>query len=217
LTITVRAKIPFVSFLYALDLLGTASFAVSGALAGIQRRMDLLGVVVLGLVTATGGGTLRDVLLGDVPPFCFKDENYFIVSIVFALAVFFFHRLLDFLHKPLLYFDALGLATFLVIGTGKALEFEAGFIVAVMAGVMTATAGGLVRDVLTNHVPLILQKEIYATACIIGGIIYYLLYIMGISMNVSSIIAALTVLVIRIIAIHHNWSLPVAGGREDEH
>jgi uncharacterized membrane protein YeiH len=206
-----------VSFLYALDLLGTASFAVSGALAGIQRRMDLLGVVILGLVTAAGGGTLRDVLLGDVPPFCFKDENYFIISIAFALAVFFFHHTLDFLQKPLLYFDALGLATFLVIGTGKALEFEAGFIVAVMAGVMTATAGGLIRDVLTNHVPLILQKEIYATACIIGGVIYYLLYKAGLSTNVCSIIAALTVLVIRIVAIHRNWALPVAGGREDEH
>jgi len=205
-----------VNFLYALDLLGTASFAVSGALAGIQRRMDLLGVVILGLVTATGGGTLRDVLLGDVPPFCFKDENYFIISIGFALAVFFFHHMLDFLQRPLLYFDALGLATFLVIGTGKALQFEAGFIVAVMAGVMTATAGGLLRDVLTNHVPLILQKEIYATACIIGGVIFFVLYKAGASMNASSIIAAMTVLVIRIIAIHRNWSLPVAGGREEE-
>ena len=205
------------TLLYFLDLLGTASFAVSGALAGMQRRMDLLGVVILGLVTATGGGTLRDVLLGDVPPFCFKDENYFIISIAFALAVFFFHHILDFLHRPLLYFDALGLATFLVIGTGKALTYETGFIVAVMAGVMTATAGGLIRDVLTNHVPLILQKEVYATACIIGGIVFYVLYRMGVSVNIGSIIAALTVLVIRIIAIHRNWSLPVAGGREDEH
>ncbi len=205
------------SLLYALDLLGTASFAVSGALAGVQRRMDLLGVVILGLVTATGGGTLRDVLLGDVPPFCFRDENYLYISIIFALAVFFFHHALDFLHRPLLYFDALGLATFLVIGTGKALVFEAGFLVAVMAGVMTATAGGLVRDVLTNHVPLILQKEIYATACIIGGVIFYLLYRAGVSMNICSVVAAAVVLFIRITAIRRNWSLPVAGGRENEH
>ncbi len=199
------------NFLYALDLLGTASFAVSGALAGVQRRMDLLGVVILGLVTATGGGTLRDILLGDVPPFCFKDENYFYVSIIFALAVFFFHHALDFLHRPLLYFDALGLATFLVIGTGKALDFNAGFLVAVMMGVVTATAGGVIRDMLSNQVPLILQKEIYATACIIGGIVFFFLYRLGVGMNGASIIAALSVLAIRITAIRRNWSLPVAG------
>ena len=105
----------------------------------------------------------------------------------------------------------------IAVPTGKALTYETGFIVAVMAGVMTATAGGLVRDVLTNHVPLILQKEVYATACIIGGVVFYILHRMGASMNTSSVIAALTVLVIRIIAIHRNWSLPVAGGREDEH
>jgi len=200
-----------VSLLYALDLLGTASFAVSGALAGVHRRMDLLGVVILGMVTATGGGTLRDLLLGDVPPFCFKDENYFYVSILFALAVFFFHHALDFLHRPLLYFDALGLATFLVIGTGKALDFKAGFLVAVMMGVVTATAGGVVRDVLSNQVPLILQKEVYATACIIGGVVFFLLHRFGMGMNAASIIAALSVLVIRIAAIHRKWSLPVAG------
>jgi uncharacterized membrane protein YeiH len=200
-----------VDILYALDLLGTASFAVSGALAGVQRRMDLLGVVILGLVTATGGGTLRDVLLGDVPPFCFTDENYFYVSIFFALTVFFFHHALDFLHRPLLYFDALGLATFLVIGTGKALNLNAGFLVAVMMGVVTATAGGVVRDILSNQVPLILQKEIYATACIIGGIVLFFLHRLGMGMNGASIIAAICVLAIRIIAIRRNWSLPVAG------
>jgi len=200
------------NFLYALDLFGTASFAVSGALAGVQRRMDLLGVVILGLVTAVGGGTLRDVLLGDVPPFCFNDETYFYVAIVFSLGVFFFHGALDFLHRPLLYFDALGLATFLVIGTGKALDFEAGFLVAVMMGVMTATAGGLVRDVLSNQVPLILQREIYATACVIGGVVFVLLDRLGVGKNIDAVVAALTVLLIRVAAINRNWSLPVAKG-----
>ena len=148
-----------VSVLYFLDLLGTAAFAASGALAGVQRRMDLLGVVVLGLVTAVGGGTVRDILLGSIPPFCFKDENYLYLSIAVALLVFYFHHSLDFLKRPLLYFDALGLGTFLVIGTGKALSYDAGFLVAVMMGVTTATAGGVVRDVLSDQVPFILQKE----------------------------------------------------------
>ncbi|UCG38703.1 MAG: trimeric intracellular cation channel family protein [bacterium] len=196
--------------LYALDLLGTAAFAASGALAGIQRRMDLLGVVILGVVTAVGGGTLRDVLLGSIPPFCFKDETYFYLSIGVALAVFFFHRSLNFLHRPLLYFDALGLGTFLVIGTGKALAYDAGFLVAVMMGVMTATAGGLVRDVLSDQVPFILQKEVYATACIFGGIVYYILYRVGLPDSTTAVIAALVVIVIRIVAIHRKWSLPIA-------
>ena len=196
--------------LYFLDLLGTAAFAASGALAGVQRRMDLLGVVVLGLVTAVGGGTIRDVLLGTVPPFCFNDENYLYLSIVVALLVFYFHRSLDFLHRPLLYFDALGLGTFLVIGTGKALAYDHGFLVAVMMGVMTATAGGVVRDVLSDQVPFILQKEIYATACIFGGILYYVLYRAGMNESLIAVIAALFVVVIRVIAIHKHWSLPVA-------
>jgi uncharacterized membrane protein YeiH len=199
-----------VTVLYFLDLLGTAAFAASGALAGVQRRMDLLGVVVLGLVTAVGGGTIRDVLLGAVPPFCFNDENYLYLSIVVALLVFYFHHSLDFLHRPLLYFDALGLGTFLVIGTGKALAYDHGFLVAVMMGVMTATAGGVVRDVLSDQVPFILQKEIYATACIIGGILYYVLYRWGVQESLVAVIAALVVVVIRVIAIHRHWSLPVA-------
>jgi len=205
-----RAIMVAVSVLYFLDLLGTAAFAASGALAGVQRRMDLLGVVVLGLVTAVGGGTIRDVLLGTVPPFCFNDENYLYLSIVVALLVFYFHHSLDFLHRPLLYFDALGLGTFLVIGTGKALAYDHGFLVAVMMGVMTATAGGVVRDVLSDQVPFILQKEIYATACIFGGILYYALYHAGVNESLTAVIAALFVVIIRVIAIHRHWSLPVA-------
>jgi len=204
-----------VTVLYFLDLLGTAAFAASGALAGVQRRMDLLGVVVLALVTAVGGGTVRDVLLGSVPPFCFKDENYLYLSIVIALLVFYFHHSLDFLKRPLLYFDALGLGTFLVIGTGKALAYDAGFLVAVMMGVTTATAGGVIRDVLSDQVPFILQKEIYATACIFGGILYYILYRLGVNESLVAVIAALVVVIIRVVAIHRHWSLPIA--KIDEH
>jgi len=199
-----------VTVLYFLDLLGTAAFAASGALAGVQRRMDLLGVVVLALVTAVGGGTVRDLLLGSIPPFCFKDENYLYLSIVIALLVFYYHHSLDFMKRPLLYFDALGLGTFLVIGTGKALAYNAGFLVAVMMGVTTATAGGVVRDVLSDQVPFILQKEIYATACIVGGILYWILYQFGMNESLIAVIAALVVVIIRVIAIHRHWSLPVA-------
>ena len=198
------------SFLYALDLLGTAAFAASGAWAGIRRKMDLFGVLVLGLVTATGGGTLRDLLLGDFPPFSLKNETYLYISLGVALAVFLWHRHLEFLRHPLLYFDAVGLGTFVVIGTVKALEFNLGFLGAVMMGVVTATAGGVTRDVLSNQVPLILRKEIYASACAAGAILLVILHHLAIPHPLPALVAAATVITVRLLAIRHNWSLPRA-------
>ena len=196
------------SLLYALDLIGTAAFAASGAWAGIRRQMDLLGVIVLGLVTATGGGTLRDILLGDLPPFALKDETYLYMSIIVSLAVFVGHRHFERLHQPLLYFDAIGLGTFVVIGTGKALALHTGALTAILMGVATATAGGLVRDVLSGQVPLILQREVYASACIAGGAVLVVLHGTTISPAVAVIVAALVTIAIRLLAIWRNWQLP---------
>jgi uncharacterized membrane protein YeiH len=198
------------NLLYTLDLLGTVAFAASGAWAGVRRKMDLFGVLVLGLVTATGGGTIRDLLLGDTPPFIFKDETYLALSILVSLAIFIFHQRLEFLHHPLLYFDAVGLGTFVVIGTGKGLSYGMGFIGSVMMGVITATAGGMIRDVLSTEVPLVLQREVYASACLAGGTLLYLLHQTALSPNLSLIIAATTVIVVRLMAIRYNWSLPRA-------
>jgi uncharacterized membrane protein YeiH len=203
------------NLLYSLDLLGTAAFAVSGALAGVRRDMDLFGVLLLGLVTATGGGTLRDLFLGDTPPFIFKDETYLWVSIFFSLIVFLWHRRMGFLQHPLLYFDAVGLGTFVVIGTGKAIEFQMGFFGSVMMGVMTATAGGIVRDMLSSRVPLVLHREVYASACLAGGALLYLLQFTPLTRSWSLLIAALTVIGLRLMAIHYNWSLPKASPPSD--
>lgn len=201
------------TLLYALDLLGTAAFAASGAWAGIRRDMDLFGVLVLGLVTATGGGTLRDLLLGDTPPFIFKNETYLWLSILVSLTVFLAHRRLGRLQHPLLYFDAVGLGTFVVIGTGKALDYQMGFIGSVMMGVMTATAGGMMRDVLSTRVPLVLQREVYASACLAGGALLYLLHQTPLPRSWALLLAALTVITIRVLAIRHNWSLPHASSQ----
>ncbi len=198
------------SFLYALDLIGTAAFAASGALAGVRRKMDLLGVLVLGTVTATGGGTLRDILLGDFPPFCFKNETYLYISLGISLLVFFQHHRFDAFKNPLLYFDAVGLGTFVVIGTGKALDFNMGFIGAVTMGIMTATAGGVTRDVLSNRIPLILRKEVYASACLAGAVLMTLLHKTALHPSLTASLAALTVILLRLLAIRHNWSLPKA-------
>lgn len=199
------------TLLYTLDMIGTAAFAASGAWAGVRRGLDLFGVLVLGIVTATGGGTLRDILLGDFPPFCLRDENYFYLSIAVSLAVFFLHRQFDRLQNPLLYFDAVGLGTFVVIGTGKALAFNTGALGAVMMGIMTGTAGGVLRDVLSGEVPLILRKEVYASACLVGGILFVALAHAGLPQIVVGITTATTVIGLRLLAIHYNWALPRAG------
>jgi uncharacterized membrane protein YeiH len=172
--------------------------------------MDLLGVLVLGTVTATGGGTLRDVLLGDFPPFCFKNETYLYISLAVSLLVFLQHRRFDALKNPLLYFDAVGLGTFVVIGTGKALDFNMGFIGAVTMGIMTATAGGVIRDVLSNRIPLILRKEVYASACLAGAALMTVLHRTPLPPSLVASLAALTVIALRLLAIRHNWSLPKA-------
>lgn len=196
------------SLLYALDLIGTMAFAASGAFAGVRRNLDLLGVLVLGVVTAIGGGTLRDILLGDLPPFCLNNEIYLYLSLAVALAVFFFHRQLRFLRFPLLYFDAIGLGTFVVIGTQKALAANLGALTAILLGTMTATAGGVLRDVLSNQVPLILRKEVYATCCLIGGLLMVILDRLGVQGDFNALLTTTTVLSMRLLAIRHNWSLP---------
>lgn len=198
------------TLIYLLDMLGTAAFAASGALAGVRREMDLFGVLVLGMVTATGGGTLRDCLMGDLPPFIFRDETYLWVSLAVSLLVFFLHRQLERFTHPLPYFDAVGLGTFVVIGTGKGIEQGLGFFGAVMMGVLTATAGGMIRDLLSREIPMVLQREVYASACIAGGSIMYLLHPLPIPRSLTTVAAALTVTGIRIIALHRGWSLPRA-------
>lgn len=196
------------NIIYILDLVGTAAFAASGAWVGVRKHMDLFGVLVLGTVTAVGGGTLRDVLLGDIPPFSLKDEAYIYIAISFSLVVFANRNKFKAFEKPLLYFDAIGLGTFLVIGTTKAIDFQLGPLGAVLMGVMTGTAGGMMRDLFANQVPLILRKEIYASACIAGGALLVTLEEFDTARPVAALLAAGTVILLRLLAIHYDWSLP---------
>lgn len=198
------------NIIYVLDLIGTAAFAASGAWVGVRKHMDLFGVLVLGIVTAVGGGTLRDLLLGDVPPFSLKDETYISISVAVSLVVFANRDRFERFEKPLLYFDAIGLGTFVVIGTTKALDFQMGLLGAILMGVMTGTAGGVIRDVLANQVPLILRREIYASACIAGGVLLVILEHLGAGRLVAALFASGTVIVVRLLAIHYNWALPKA-------
>lgn len=196
------------NIIYILDLIGTAAFAASGAWVGVRKHMDLFGVLVLGVVTAVGGGTLRDLLLGDIPPFSLKDETYICIAITVSLVVFINRIRFKVFEKPLLYFDAVGLGTFVVIGTTKALDFQLGFLGAVLMGVMTGTAGGVIRDILANQVPLILRREIYASACVAGGALLVVLEQIGVGRPIAALSAAGTVIIVRLMAIRYDWGLP---------
>lgn len=196
------------SFLYILDLVGTAAFAISGALAGVRKEMDLYGISVLSLVTAVGGGTIRDVLVGRIPPFIFKDYNYIGISLLSALFVFFFYRKVEKGMKTLLIMDAMGLGVFTVIGVKVGLDYNIGFIGSIFMGVMTGTFGGMIRDILQGEIPLVLKKEVYASASLIGGIVFYLLYNTALLDFVNMFLSISVVFLLRVVAIFRNWNLP---------
>lgn len=198
-----------VSYIYWLDLFGTAVFAISGALAAGRKNLDLFGVIVLGLVTAVGGGTLRDATLGATPVFWVVDPVYIIVASTAALITVVLARLDRIPHGLLVKADALGLATFTVIGAEKALSLGFSPVIALVTGVMTGCFGGMIRDLLCGEIPLILQKEIYATAALFGAGVY-----VGVGLTPLPTAAAiwsglLAALLLRLAAIRWHLQLPV--------
>lgn len=158
--------------LYILEMIGTAVFAVSGALAASRAGMDIFGFSVLALMPAIGGGTFRDIVLGRFPVFWIEDNSYVAVAVVAALGVYFFADRPGFRKTLLVWMDAAGLALFAVLGTGIALDVGTSALIAVMMGVSTAVLGGMIRDIVCNEIPLILSREIYATAAFAASIAY---------------------------------------------
>ena len=204
------------SFVYTLEMLGTAAFAVSGALAASRKRMDIFGFCVLALMPAVGGGTIRDIIIDRVPVFWVSDNRYIAVAIIAALVVFFApHRRPGIRRELLVWADALGLALFAALGTEICLQYETGPLVAVMLGVTTAVTGGMIRDVICNEIPLILSREIYATAAFAASLAFVAADKLSFSGNTSLAIAVVTGLLIRGLAIVYNWSLPSFGTTRD--
>ena len=195
--------------LYVLDLVGVAVFAVSGALAAGRKELDLLGVVVLAALTAIGGGTLRDLLLNRHPVFWVADTRYLIVIIAAALLTVAYVRVLPVPGEALLVADALGLALFAI--SGAQIAEAAGYpaIVVVLMGTMTGVAGGVLRDVLTAQIPLILRRDIYATAAIAGIALYLVLQAVGVRRSGAAAIGMLVVAALRLLAIWRGLQLPV--------
>jgi uncharacterized membrane protein YeiH len=196
------------SFLNIIDILGTIAFAVSGAFSAMERKLDPFGVVILAFVTAIGGGTLRDVLIGNTPVAWLRNEVTATVIIAAAFITLFFGRYVKQFQKTLFLFDALGLGVFTLIGLEKGLRMELSPGICIALGTITACFGGVIRDVLLNNVPLIFQREIYASACILGGSLYLLLQKTGISNDWNTIIAILSIVAIRVIAMRYKLMLP---------
>ncbi|MCP1997239.1 trimeric intracellular cation channel family protein [Flavobacterium sp. HSC-61S13] len=191
-----------------LDLLGTMAFAVSGALVAMEKRLDLFGILSLSFVTAIGGGTLRDVVIGISPVSWLTDLNYFFTIIAGTILAIVFRKKFAFLRMSLLLFDTIGLAIFTLIGIEKGMEVGLHPIICVTLGTITACFGGVIRDILGNEIPVIFKKEIYATVCIIGGLVYYVLYYFEVSKDLNYLVTAGVIVAIRIFAVVNKWSLP---------
>lgn len=199
-----------------LDLFGTAVFAITGALAAGRKHMDIFGVVVLGCVTALGGGTLRDVILGIHPVFWISDTTYLGVAAVAAVGTFLMAQRWRLPSKGLLYADAVGLAVFTVIGFQKGLQGTHEYSIGIVMGVTTGVAGGIIRDLLSGEIPLILRREIYASASLCGAVLLTLLYPLRLPHLFSIVVAALATLIIRLAALHWRLSLPHLRLKESE-
>ncbi len=203
----------FANFVLALDFLGTAVFAVTGALVASRKQMDIIGFMLLAVVTGVGGGSLRDTMLGALPVFWVEEPVYLGICIAVAIGVFFVAHIPESRYRALLWLDAAGLAVFCVVGAEKALAAGAGPFIAVAMGVATATLGGVIRDVLGGEVPLILRKEIYVTAALAGAASFIALDSLGLDGPLALCAGFAVCFVIRALALRYHWSLPVYRAR----
>ncbi|MEG1574636.1 MAG: trimeric intracellular cation channel family protein [Bacteroidales bacterium] len=199
------------TFLFVIEIIGTFAFAVSGIRTAANKRFDLFGAYVVGLVTAIGGGTIRDLML-DITPFWMLDPIYLIVTGISLALVIILGKYLSRLENTFFIFDTIGLALFVVVGMQKTIALDYPFWVAIIMGTLTGAFGGILRDILVNEEPLIFRKDIYASACIIGGTIYWLAAELGITDTITQSAAAAGVILTRFAAVKFHWALPTLKG-----
>jgi uncharacterized membrane protein YeiH len=192
---------------YALDLIGTLVFAISGAISASERKLDAFGALVIAFVTAVGGGTLRDVLIGSTPVAWMREMNYLYLIVASVILTFFFKERLMKLRMTFFLFDTIGIGLFTILGVQKTLDMGLSPPIAVIMGTVSAVFGGVTRDILCNEVPLIFRKEVYATACMIGAICY-LGFCSFLDQGLSMVLTVSLIIFIRIMAVKKKWSLP---------
>ena len=202
--------------MFVLELIGAAAFAVSGAMVAIEKKADIFGVLFLAVTTALGGGVIRDVLIGRIPPVMFVSYWYLLISVVAALAVFIDAYLrsekyklhLDKLDAVNNVFDAIGLAVFTVSGMNAAMPVSDNVILVLFVGMCTGVGGGMLRDVMTNTMPKVLRKHVYAVASLIGGGLYYVMHVLDINQLLSVGCGMLVIFALRLFATIYKWNLP---------
>lgn len=196
------------NFFQIIDILGVIAFAISGVLVALHKRMDVFGVLIIAFVTAVGGGTLRDIIIGKTPVFWLVNMNYMYIIILSTVVAITFRKKLDYLRTSLFLFDTIGIGLYTVIGVEKGLSVGLHPLSCIALGTMSACFGGVIRDILCNEIPVIFRKEIYATACILGGLSYFLLRQLPLENNFVFVIAGAIVITIRLIAVKFKISLP---------
>ncbi|MBP6260172.1 MAG: trimeric intracellular cation channel family protein [Paludibacter sp.] len=202
------------NFINFVDYAGTFAFAISGIRLASAKRFDWFGAYVVGLVTAIGGGTTRDILL-DVTPFWMQQPSYLIITGIALLCVIAFGRQLIRLNNTFFIFDAIGLGLFVVVGIERSIQAGFPFWVSIIMGMITGSVGGIMRDILINEVPLIFRKDIYALACVLGGIVFYVCSEFGLPSEITQVLSATSVILMRIIAVRFHLGLPALKGHDD--
>lgn len=196
-------------FLQTLDILGTIAFAISGVSVAMDKKMDPFGVLIIAFVTSVGGGTLRDLLIGITPVTWMVNMTY--VYVIFASTIFTiaFKKKINYLRTSLFLFDTIGIGLYTVVGVEKGISAGLHPIICISLGTMSACFGGVIRDILCNEIPVIFRtKEIYATACILGGVTYFLLRQFPIADNIIFMASGLVVIIFRLVAVRFNISMP---------
>ncbi|HRN72747.1 MAG TPA: trimeric intracellular cation channel family protein [Ginsengibacter sp.] len=198
----------FSEYTEIIDVLGTIAFAVSGVYAALEKRLDLFGVVIIAFVTAIGGGTIRDLLIGDLPVTWIKGIHYTAIILATALVVILFRHSIRNFKKTLLVFDSLGLGLFTIVGIQKGIAFDLHPVVCVALGTITGCFGGVLRDMLLNNIPIIFHKEIYASACIAGGTVFFTLRLFQVNEELNESVSIVAVFLVRMLALRYDWKLP---------
>jgi uncharacterized membrane protein YeiH len=200
-----------ISTMETIETLGTISFAISGTFAAMQRRLDPFGVLIIAFVTSIGGGTVRDMLIGDTPVAWMRDVNYCLLILLTSIATIFFKTHIKKFKITLFLFDSAGLGLFTMLGIQKGIMFGLSPGICVALGTITGCFGGVIRDTLLNTIPLIFRKEIYATACILGGILYYGLQYFNLKQDVATICVIAFIFTLRVIVVKYKLTLPKFG------
>ena len=198
------------NFVPILDLGGTFVFAISGAVAAVNRQLDIFGILVLSFVTGNFGGITRDLLIGAVPPAALTDSRYLLVSVLAGLITFFWYAGVDRLRSPMLLFDAAGLSFFAVAGAQKAISFGLSPVMSALLGMLTGIGGGVTRDVLLAEIPHVLRSDLYAVAALAGASIVVIGDLLGLPYGASALAGGTLCFGLRFMAIRHGWHLPVA-------